>query len=951
MAFGQDILITDTNFSPGSPMDCDVYGNGGTPNFYDDGGSGGSYQNNFADTLVVCPDLSTGTKVAVSFGINAGFTFDVDSTDSIYVWDGPDTSSPLLGVHNSATDPNGFNHQASFVNNPLGCLTIAFVTDDSINGTGWGANLSCGTPPQPFNPHMQAYVNGNLTDSMTPPDTGMIQVCPGDSLLFVGSGDFPYSLENTGAGYSQTGTSVSYKWFFSNGTVLTGDSVWFTPPNNAGYVVTLQVTDSFPNTEQLVSFVRVAPRMDFSTTRAVNDSICEGQAVELIAGLTGSDTVGVSPTVAITEVGGSFAGLTYLPDGSGINYEATIDISGFGQGQLLTSGMDIMRLAITMEHSFLGDLEMMLSCPNGDSVVVFNSFSGQGIGPAFAGGFGGGGTFLGDADDGFNGNPGIGWTYSFSDTLADWGNMATELSNGNTVSTTISNGLAMNADSIYLPEQTFNDLVGCPINGIWKLTVRDNLTIDDGYIFDWAIFFNPLINPNYQSYTSQVVDASWYDGTGTFLGGAGDTIITDIPDSNGVNYYTFEVEDDFGCISDTTIAIYQTARLVPQFLDTGTCNDQFTTSIAGADSALWEVLYGKDTLLSFLPSNHHNPVIIGSDTFGEYDISVTSYINNCAFVDTITLEFYQTVPRDLLTDTMGCFGDTFRITPAFLTNNASYSWSPGNDTTPVITVDSSGTYYLTVTGCGTSEDSIHVGFYYPPQLSADILACDSSAEVSLSHRNFEGTWQVLDSDVEHFTIAEDSYSFSLATPDLGYIIIGFYDDFCATMDSVAIQFNHPPTVSIHDSLICEKDAPLVLNTLAYPPGSNTFSWSDGSNDSILAASQAGLYEVNLSNDCGTAYDSVYVRFKECDYMIPNVITPNGDGLNDWFVIVNLEYYNDVYLYIYDRWGKKVYEGGNEEARWDGHRRSGALVPDGVYFYRAIIDGEELQGSFSVILER
>ena len=69
---------------------------------------------------------------------------------------------------------------------------------------------------------------------------------------------------------------MTFKWFFSDGQIAVGDSVWYAPPNNAGYIVTLQVTDQFPYTEQIVSSVRVAPRIDFSQTRALSDSICQG---------------------------------------------------------------------------------------------------------------------------------------------------------------------------------------------------------------------------------------------------------------------------------------------------------------------------------------------------------------------------------------------------------------------------------------------------------------------------------------------------------------------------------------------------------------------------------------------------------------------------------------------------------------------------------------------------
>ena len=50
------------------------------------------------------------------------------------------------------TDPTGFTHQASW-NNPSGCLTIVFISDAAIEGTGWLGNVQCGNQFQPFDPH------------------------------------------------------------------------------------------------------------------------------------------------------------------------------------------------------------------------------------------------------------------------------------------------------------------------------------------------------------------------------------------------------------------------------------------------------------------------------------------------------------------------------------------------------------------------------------------------------------------------------------------------------------------------------------------------------------------------------------------------------------------------------------------------------------------------------
>ena len=61
--------------------------------------------------------------------------------------------------------------------------------------------------------------------------------------------------------------------------------------------------------------------------------------------------------------------------------------------------------------------------------------------------------------------------------------------------------------------------------------------------------------------------------------------------------------------------------------------------------------------------------------------------------------------------------------------------------------------------------------------------------------------------------------------------------------------------------------------------------------------------------------------------IPNVITPNGDQLNDYFIIEKLNLYPENYLTIYDRYGETVYVTENYQNTWDGDN-----LLSGVYFY-------------------
>lgn len=125
----QVVTMGDAGYPQSNPMNCTTFGVGST-NFQDPG-QGGDYPANYNDTITFCPDLNLGTKATITFATNAGYTFDVHSSDFIKVYDGPTTASPLLGTHNSSSDPNGFQHTATW-NNPSGCLTVVLFQMEVI---------------------------------------------------------------------------------------------------------------------------------------------------------------------------------------------------------------------------------------------------------------------------------------------------------------------------------------------------------------------------------------------------------------------------------------------------------------------------------------------------------------------------------------------------------------------------------------------------------------------------------------------------------------------------------------------------------------------------------------------------------------------------------------------------------------------------------------------------
>ncbi|MCB0457461.1 MAG: gliding motility-associated C-terminal domain-containing protein [Flavobacteriaceae bacterium] len=101
--------------------------------------------------------------------------------------------------------------------------------------------------------------------------------------------------------------------------------------------------------------------------------------------------------------------------------------------------------------------------------------------------------------------------------------------------------------------------------------------------------------------------------------------------------------------------------------------------------------------------------------------------------------------------------------------------------------------------------------------------------------------------------------------------------------------------------------------------------------------------VRLENEICFTTSSFQLIVEKCPPMIPDGISPNGDGLNDVFKIFYIvDVFPNFNLKIYSREGNLIYEGGNEEGLWDAIPNRGILqqnkvVPVGTYFYVLVLN--------------
>lgn len=91
------------------------------------------------------------------------------------------------------------------------------------------------------------------------------------------------------------------------------------------------------------------------------------------------------------------------------------------------------------------------------------------------------------------------------------------------------------------------------------------------------------------------------------------------------------------------------------------------------------------------------------------------------------------------------------------------------------------------------------------------------------------------------------------------------------------------------------------------------------------------YELKVTSDKGCeAKDSVFVKVLK-NITIPNVFSPNGDGINDKWQVKNLSDFNECDVEIFNRYGQSLFKSKGYSIQWDG-KYNGKLVPVGTYYY-------------------
>ncbi len=140
---------------------------------------------------------------------------------------------------------------------------------------------------------------------------------------------------------------------------------------------------------------------------------------------------------------------------------------------------------------------------------------------------------------------------------------------------------------------------------------------------------------------------------------------------------------------------------------------------------------------------------------------------------------------------------------------------------------------------------------------------------------------------------------------------------------------------------CDAYDGLLVSSASQGVSPYSYSWSTGFPGSTLSDIAAGEYLLNVKDKNGCKLDTLI--HLDCRKKISSILTPNGDGKNDFFVVGYSDRFPTVKVYVYNRWGNLVYESPVPyKDNWDGKSNvliNSAFVTEGTYYYQIFTNPE------------
>ncbi len=529
--------------------------------------------------------------------------------------------------------------------------------------------------------------------------------------------------------------------------------------------------------------------------------------------------------------------------------------------------------------------------------------------------------------------------------------------NGGTATITGSGGISYNWDG-GLGAGSSHTLTNITSNVTYTVTVTDaNGCVSTD---DITINVGPSLIPD------AGMDVSICEGESTTLNASGGvnyawdngpTTSSQTVTPTSTTTYTVDVDDGGGCsgTDDVTVTVNSNPT-ADAGVDQTICEGELANlSASGGTSYDW------DNGLGLGQNQDVNPASTTT-----YVVTVTD-VNNCTDTDDIVITV-NTNPSILASsDQTICNGETADIT-ANGTGISSYSWIDSQSGTysgqdQSVNPDTTTIYYVTGTdanGC-SATDSLNVNVNQLPQIDTSSVQITPASCLN-SGGTISGISVIGNPDFTYlWNDGLNNVSNTLAVGNLepgNYLLTVTDVNNCSNTIEIGVDYlNLSGVMANNDTAYTYPNVGISVDAYANDSGDvNTISIIsqpvfgsvnyvgggifDYSPDYNFVGTDSIIYEICdpvCVNECDEGIIYIIVE-DDLDVIIPNGFTPNEDGYNDTFVILNLEQYPDNTIEIYNRWGDLVYAAEPYLNDWDGSSENAKLkiagdeVVDGTYFF-------------------
>jgi gliding motility-associated-like protein len=326
---------------------------------------------------------------------------------------------------------------------------------------------------------------------------------------------------------------------------------------------------------------------------------------------------------------------------------------------------------------------------------------------------------------------------------------------------------------------------------------------------------------------------------------------------------------------------------------------------------------------------------------GEYVVSATDGLG-CVSTDTIQVTIFPVQNAVILssegnTICSGSSGTMLSVSGAFTT----FSWSTGS-TQAVILITSGGAYSVSATdanGC-TSNASIFINEpEFEISVSNDLICTGGFSTLTAS----DGTSYLWSNGSATPSITVNPTTTTTYT-------VQVTNNQCSGTISGTIEVVDIPISYVEDTFLIAAGDVIFMNG---PAGFDQYNWTPATDltltntqGSTFIGSNNSTYVLTSIHNAGcTRVDTFTVIVLALN--APNGFSPNGDQINDTFVIPEFNQYDGSIL-IWNRWGEIVFESENYQNNWDGTCQAGTCIgngdlPEGTYFYKVEIEQLEFSG--------